>query len=121
VRRYIHMNEVTLAEFSFIATINAPIERIDLPAWIFGLADDEYQGCSPAHVATGATHSPDGRRMAINVEVLGGSVLVSHFTEEITDKHHVHLASVSDSFTPTGRTTLQVIWDMSVKAIDKQM
>ncbi len=115
------MNEVTLAEFSFIATINAPIERIDLPAWIFGLADDEYQGCSPAHVATGATHSPDGRRMAINVEVLGGSVLVSHFTEEITDKHHVHLASVSDSFTPTGRTTLQVIWDMSVKAIDKQM
>jgi CO dehydrogenase/acetyl-CoA synthase delta subunit len=117
VRRYIHMNKVTLAEFSFIATINAPIERIDLPAWIFGLADDEYQGCS-AHVATGATHSSDGRRMAINVEVLGGSVLVSHFTEEITDKHHVRLASVSDSFTPTGRTTLQVIWDMSVKAID---
>ena len=69
------MNEVTLAEFSFTATINAPIEKIDLTAWIFGLADDEYQGCSPAHVATGATHSPDGRRMAINVEVLGGSVL----------------------------------------------
>jgi hypothetical protein len=37
------MNEVTLAESSFKATINAPIERIDLPAWIFGLADDEYQ------------------------------------------------------------------------------
>jgi len=100
------MNEVTLAESSFTATINAPIERIDLPAWIFGLADDEYQGCSPAHVATGATHSPDGRQMAINVEVFGGSVLVSHFTEEITDKHHVRLASVSDSFTPTGRITL---------------
>ena len=78
------MNEVTLAESSFTATINVPIERIDLPAWIFGLADDEYQGCSPAHVATGATHSPDGRQMAINVEVFGGSVLVSHFTEEIT-------------------------------------
>ena len=39
------MNEVTLAESSFTATINVPIERIDLPAWIFGLADDEYQGC----------------------------------------------------------------------------
>ena len=112
------MNELILAEFSFTATINTPIEKIDVPAWIFGLADDEYQRCSPAHVATGATHSPDGRRMAINVEVLGGSVLVSHFTEEITDKYHVRLASVSDSFTPTGRTILHVIWDMSVNAID---
>jgi hypothetical protein len=82
-----------------------------------GDADDEYQRCSPAYVATGATHSPDGRRVTINVEVLGGSILVSHFKEEITDKHHVRLASVSDSFTPTGRTTLHVIWDMSVKYI----
>ena len=46
--------------------------------------------------------------MAINVEVLGGSVTLSHFTEEITDKHHVRLASVSDVFTPTGRTTLHI-------------
>jgi hypothetical protein len=113
-----YMNEITLAESSFTSTINASIERIDLPAWIFGLADDEYQRCSPAHVAAGASHSPDGRRMSINVEVLGGSVLVSHYIEEISDKHHVRVASVSDSFTPTGRTTLQVTWDMSVKAID---
>jgi hypothetical protein len=47
--------EVTLAEFSFTATNNAPIEKIDLPTWIFGLADDEYQRGSHAHVATGAT------------------------------------------------------------------
>jgi hypothetical protein len=46
MRRYIHMNEVTLAEFSFAATIDAPIEKIDLPAWIFELVDDEYQRCS---------------------------------------------------------------------------
>ena len=115
----VYMNEeVTLAEFSFTATINAPIEKIDLPAWIFGLADAECQRCSPAHVATDATPSPDGRWMAINVEVLGGSTLVSHFKEEITDKYYVRLASVSDSFTPTGRTTLQLTGDMSVRAID---
>jgi len=113
-----YMNEITLAESSFTSTINASIEMIDLPAWIFGLADDEYQRCSPTHVAAGTSHSPDGRRMSINVEVLGGSVLVSHYIEEISDKHHVRVASVSDSFTPTGRTTLQVTWDMSVKAID---
>jgi hypothetical protein len=37
------MNEVTLAEFSFTAIINDPIEKIDLPAWVFGLADAEKQ------------------------------------------------------------------------------
>jgi hypothetical protein len=82
VSGHIHMNEVTLAEFSFTAIINAPIEKIDLPAWIFGLANDEYQRCSPAHVATGATRSPNGRRMAINVEMLGGSVTISHFRRD---------------------------------------
>jgi hypothetical protein len=35
------MKELTLAEFSFTATINAPIEKIDLPAWIFWLAFDQ--------------------------------------------------------------------------------
>ena len=109
VRRYTYIYQ---------SNINAPIEKVGLPAWIFGLADDEYQRCSPAHVASDATYSPDGRRTAINVEVLGGSILVSHFKEEIADKHHVRLASVSDSFTPTGSTTLHVIWDMSVKVID---
>ena len=113
------MNEITLAEFSFTATINAPIEKIDLSARISGLADDECQRCFPAHVATGATHSSDGRLLAINVEVLGRSVLVSHFIEEITDKHHIRLALGSDSFTLTG-LTLQVTLDMSVKAIDSK-
>jgi hypothetical protein len=28
------------------------------------------------------------------------------------------LESVSDIFTPTGRTTINVLWEMSVKAID---
>jgi hypothetical protein len=112
------MNEITLADSSFTAIINASIDMIDLPAWMFGLSVAKYQGCSPAYVAAGATHSSDGRRMSFNVEVVGGSILVSHYIAEITDKHHIRLASVSDSFTPTGRTTLQVTWDLSVKAIN---
>jgi hypothetical protein len=54
--------------------------------------------------------------MSINVEVLGGSVMVSHYVEEITDKHHLRLASVSDAFTPTGRTTLQATWDLKCQS-----
>jgi hypothetical protein len=56
--------------------------------------------------------------MAINVEVLGGSLTISHLTEEITDEHHVRLALVYDAFTSTGRTTLHITCDMSVKAIN---
>jgi hypothetical protein len=40
--------------------------------------------------------------------VIGGSVTASHFVEEIADKHHLHLASVSDAFTTQGCTTLHV-------------
>jgi hypothetical protein len=56
--------------------------------------------------------------MSINFEVLGETVTVSHYVEEIAEKHHLRLASSSDAFMPTGRTTLQVIWVLSVKAID---
>jgi hypothetical protein len=68
------------------------------------LIDAEDQECSPADV----THLVDGSRMSIKVEVIGGSVTASHFVEEIADKHHLHLASVSDAFTTQGCTTLHV-------------
>ena len=61
MRRYIHINEVTLAEFIFTATINAPIEKIYLPAWIFGLADDEYQRC---HEGMHAVYEVNGPQFA---------------------------------------------------------
>jgi len=35
-------------------------------------------------------------------------------------KDHLILESVSDIFTPTGRTTIHVLWELSVKAIDDQ-
>ena len=60
--------------------------KIDLPAWAFGLPDAEYQGCSPAHVAAGFTTAPDGGRMSINVEVIGGSLMVQHYTETLGEK-----------------------------------
>ena len=68
------MEDNTLVESSFSATINAPIEKVDIPAWCFTLPEAEYQSCSPAHCSAGATTSPDGRRMSINVEILGGSL-----------------------------------------------
>lgn len=112
------MDDNTLVESSFSATINAPIENVDIPSWCFTLPESEYQACSPAHCSAGATTSPDGRRMSINVEVLGGSLVVQHYIEEIGEPHHLRLASTSDLFTPSGRTKIGVIWDLSVNRID---
>jgi len=107
-----------IVDSSFTAIIDAPIEKIDLPKWAFALPEHEYQGCSPAHVAAGFTTAPDGKRMSINVEVIGGVPMVQHYVETLGEKDHLILESVSDIFTPTGRTTIHVLWELSVKAVD---
>ena len=108
----------TLAESSFSAVIHAPIEKVDIPVWCFELSEAEHQWCSPAHYSAAVTRAPDGRRMSINVEVIGGSMMVQHYLEEVSEPDHLRLVSDSDVFTPTGRTKLRVTWDLSVVRID---
>jgi hypothetical protein len=110
----------TLVESSCSATIKAPIELIDIPAWCFTLPESEYQLCSPAHCAAGATTASDGRRMSINVEILGGSTIVQHYVEDLAQPDHLRLVSTSDLFTPAGRTTIGVVWDLRVRKIDER-
>ena len=112
------MEENTLVESSVSATILAPIEAIDIPSWCFTLPESEYQACSPAHCSAGATTAPDGRRMSINVEIIGGSLMVQHYVEEIGRPDHLRLVSESDVFTPTGRTKIAVSWDLQVTRVD---
>lgn len=112
------MTDHKIVDSSFTAIVNAPIEKIDLPSWAFTLPDVEYQGCSPAHVAAGFTTAPDGTRMSINVEVIGGSLMVQHYVEKVGERDHLVLESTSDVFTPSGRTTIRVVWELSVKALD---
>jgi hypothetical protein len=112
-------NEQIIVDSSFSAIINAPIEKINIPEWCFTLTENEYQNCSPAHVAAGFTTSADGKRMSINVEVLGGSPMVQHYVEQVAEPTHLILESVSDVFTPTGRVNIVVHWELSVKKIDE--
>src|SRR5215470_15675364 len=108
------MTENQIVDSSFTAIINTQIEKIDIPAWCFSLPEREYQGCSPAHVSAGVTTAPDGKRMSINVEIIGGSLMVQHFVETLGRKDHLILESASDVFTPTGRTSIRVTWELSV-------
>src|SRR6202035_5300755 len=99
------MTDLEIVDSSFTAIIEAPLAKIDLPDWASSLQAHEYQGCSPAHVAAGATTSPDGKRMSINVEVIGGSLIVEHYVEALGSRSHLILDSTYDVFTPSGRTT----------------
>ena len=110
-----------IVDSSFSAIINAPIEKINIPEWVFSLTEAEYQSCSPAHITAAKGIGADGRRMSINVEVIGGNPMVQHYQEEISKPHQLVLTSFSDVFTPTGRVVIHVQWELSVKAInDKQ-
>jgi len=64
-------------------TIHAPLDQVDLPSWCFTLPESEYLACSPAHVAAGVSSAPDGRRMSINVEVIGGILVAHHDVEDL--------------------------------------
>jgi hypothetical protein len=76
------MQEYTLVESSMSATIHAPIETIDIPSWCFTLPEAEYQACSPAHCSARATTAADGRRMSIDVEIIGGGLMVHAMTRK---------------------------------------
>src|SRR6187402_194461 len=107
-----------VVDSSFTAIINAPIGRINLPEWAFNLPEAEYQSCSPAHISAGKTVGVDGRRMSINVEVIGGSPMVQHYQEEVSQPDHLILTSFSDVFGPSGRLVIHVHWELTVRDID---
>lgn len=115
------MSDRILAESAFCHIINAPIGRIDIADWLFHLPSAEYQRCGPpAHIAAGVSTSGDGIPMPVNVELIGDWLMVHKYVGEVTDAHHCRMVSTSDVFSPLGRTSSHVVWDLSVEPIDAQ-
>jgi hypothetical protein len=105
------------AESTATATIHCAAEKIDLTEWIFTLRDDEYQSCSKGNIAGGISISKDGKRMSINVEKVADNLLVQHYIEEIGDRNHCRVNSVSDSISSFGTTKLNITWELKVTAL----
>src|SRR5215831_6676651 len=113
------LTNVVLVNSEKTATIHAPVERVDIADWLLHLPDAEYQRCAPPdHIAAGTTTTDDGQPMSINVEVIGGNLMVQHYVAEVHEPHHCRMVSLSDVQTPAGWTKIQVIWDLSVTALD---
>ena len=51
---------------------------------------------------------------------IGCGLMVQHYIEDIATKDHRSVLSTSDVLRTTGWTTTKVLWELSVKAIDKE-
>ena len=72
--------------------INHPAERINLGRWISTLSDRDYQACSRAHRAAG-TFREGGTLGMVNVESVGGNLLVQHYLATKLAADHVVMHS----------------------------
>jgi len=101
-------------------TLNAPIEKVDIASWLLGLPEGEFRRCClPDHISCGTNSTDDGSPMVINVETIGHALMVQRYVVEIATPSLCRLVSVSEAFTPNGRTHVQVEWTLSVKRINE--
>jgi hypothetical protein len=108
-----------LSNSAYSHTINCPIEKVDIAAWLFHLPEAEYcRCCPPDHISCGTTSTDDGTPMSINVEMIGKTLMIQHYVAEVATPSLCRMVSTSDAFTPAGHTRVQVIWTLSVKPID---
>ncbi|WP_334185315.1 hypothetical protein [Novosphingobium sp.] len=113
------LTDTILSKSAFSADIDVPIEKIDIADWLFNLAEAEYQRCCPPdHIAAGSTVTDDGRRMSINVEMIGTGLVVQHYVAEEAGPTYCRMNSISDVFTANGRTQVNVIWELKAEAIE---
>lgn len=100
------------------SVIQMPASDIDLGQWLFTLTDQEYQACSIAHIAAGSSRTREGKRVSINVEQPGDTLMVQHYVEDIADRGRCRVVSRTDAISPLGRTEWQVTWEVTTTPID---
>ncbi|WP_044559529.1 hypothetical protein [Azospirillum sp. B4] len=108
-----------LSQSAYSHEVDVPIEKIDIANWLFTLPEAEYlRCCSPDHIAAGVTTTDDGRRMSINVEMIGTGLVVQHYVAEEAGKTYCRMNSISDVFTANGRTQVNVVWELIAEATE---
>ncbi len=79
-------------KFTKDATVPVAADQIDLSKWLFTMTDQEYQATAAGHLALG-TFSADGVRGMVNVESMGGVLLIQHYREVQATKSHLEIYS----------------------------
>jgi len=115
------LTDKELSNSAYTHVIRAPIQHVDIAAWLFKLPEAEYcRCCPPDHISCGTTSTDDGTPMSINVEMIGRTLMIQHYVAEVATPTLCRMVSTSDAFTPNGHTRVQVIWTLSAKPIDER-
>ena len=101
--------------------IDQPVDRIDLAQWLYTMTDREYQACSRAHRAAG-TFREGGTFGMVNVESIGGHLLVQHYFANKAAANHVLMHSTNSRvyIMHVLPATIEVIWTLGVEPRDSQ-
>jgi hypothetical protein len=104
-------------KFTQHTVINAPVEQVDLEDWLFTMSDSDYQGAAKGHRAAG-TFTTDGVRGMVNVESMGGTLIIQHYKAIHAEPTRVQMLSEgSRAYTfHLFPTPVWVRWTMTAEA-----
>ena len=113
---------IKLGEATSEAIIQANIDRIDLPEWMFNLTSDEYAACAEGHQSAAQAVHPSGKRFSVNAEFVAGYFMVQHYIETRSEKDHVLAVSPNTQMWLDDEryVSLQITWELSATKIDEQ-
>ena len=108
-----------MEQFTFTCTIALPSQQIDLYKWLINITENDYKGFSTAHRAIGRTIM-DGVEGMINVESIGGNLLIQHYKIKQKQKDLLLLQSErSDAYLfHLVKVKVGVEWKMTIEAKD---
>lgn len=111
---------IKLGESTAKSIINAPVESIDLGAWMFTLTSEEYAACAEGHQSAAQGKLPSGKRVSVNVEFVAGYFMIQHYIEHTAKRNHVvgispnTLMWINDEIF----VLTQITWELKVEKLD---
>jgi hypothetical protein len=104
---------------SATSKVGVPIESLDLSAWVFHLSSDEYVGCAPEHHGSVQSTLPNGKRVFVSVETIGGSFMTHDYVEEIAERSRLRAVSLSSQlwWGPALPAAMKVTWDVRLELL----
>jgi hypothetical protein len=98
--------------------INAPKEAFNLHEWVFTLSDKDYQTTARGHIGAGSSIHTDGTQTSVNVESVGGNLLVQHYVAEVKEPDYVKMVSFSDLWLmKLVHVVVKVTWEMRLISV----
>src|SRR5262245_50132485 len=76
------------------ASLDMPSDELDLARWLFELSDADYQACARGPRAAGSFTDDQGRG-TVNVESIGGNLIIQHYRAVRTEPTVVEMYSAA--------------------------